>query len=283
MSDDDVVQEPQETEGAPEQEAAQETTPEAPAYKMPGTWKQELWDALPDSAKAHVVQRENDMHKGLSAYKDGHTRWNEVMRQVGDHANLLQAQGLSMEQAIPQLMQAASILHGGNAEQKRALINHWVRYFGIDLSEDGSGGEKIPDYADPRVETLQQQLAQIQGKVDRTYANVLEENRRKIEEFASKPENKYFERVAGKIARLIESGNAKTLQEAYEAAIWATPEIREELLAERQGSKKSAVAAAMKAGGQNVRGAPKPAPLSHKPGMTIRDSVLAAAEQLGIK
>lgn len=255
-----------------------------PEYKIPGAWgdARDVWDSLPENAKKKVLAREQSMHNGLSMYKDGHTKWQSITDRLKDHLPMLRARGVEMESAIPQLMSAASILHNGTAQQKRALINSWVQHFGVDLTEEAE-----QEYADPRVQQIESRLSQLDGQLNQFSQQEmnrrLTESREQVRVFTSDPKNKYFERVSGKIADLIRSGVTRDLKEAYDMAIWADSEVRSELLAEQQGSGRAAAVSAIKAAGTNMRGQPKPASLSHKPGMTLREQVTAAAEQLGLK
>jgi hypothetical protein len=60
--------------------------------------------------------------------------------------------------------------------------------------------------------------------------------RAEVGAFSSKPENKYFENVRPFMAELLHWGKAGTLQEAYDMACWAHPEIRPLFLKEQQAA-----------------------------------------------
>lgn len=282
MTEEELSGQPQESsgEGAPDDaEGSAE-----PQYELPGSWRdvREVWGSLPEAAKKKVLAREKDMHDGLSQYKEGHTKWNSVAEKLKDHLPMLQARGVEMESAIPQLMTAASILHNGTAQQKRSLINSWIQHFGIDLTEEAE-----QEYSDPKTQQLESRVSQLDEQLNQFSQQEqnrrLTESREQIRVFTSDPKNKYFERVSERIANLIRSGVTRDLKEAYDMAIWADPEVRSELLAEQQGNGRAAATAAIKAAGTNVRGQAKPAALSHKPGMTLREHVTAVVEQMGIE
>lgn len=231
--------------GAPEDWGSPET-PEAPATASaaPKTWRKEaaeLWTQLPPAIQAEVQKREDDMFRGLEAYK-ADAGFGRSLRGVLDpYMPVLQQYGIDPAQQISSLMQAHHTLALGSPQDKQALFRQLAQDYGISLDEIAS-----PDgapFVDPAVQALQSELHAVKSVLSAQARNAHEAKVAEITEqinvFASNPKNGHFNDVANDMVTLLKSGAVKTLEEAYDKAVWANPVTRAKEL-ERQTAERDA-------------------------------------------
>ena len=109
-----------------------------------------------------------------------------------------------------------------------------------------------------RQATLEQQLAQQQQAAAAQQDQAFQSE---IQAFIAKPEHMYFENVKGDMVMFLKSGRAETLDQAYDMACNADPEIRKLVQASHAGTSvqqsRAKADLARKAGG-SITGAPGP-------------------------
>ncbi|WP_455184265.1 hypothetical protein [Azospirillum palustre] len=133
-----------------------------------------------------------------------------------------------------------------------AAIKGLAQQFGVDLTKIGAPTQPQEDvYVDPQVAALQQQLANVQQFVQTEQQRQQEALRRQEEETqrsvqttlqdfsgakdeAGQPKHPHFDAVRQHMAALLNAGAAKDLADAYEQAVWARPELRQQMLAAQQ-------------------------------------------------
>lgn len=224
--------------------AAPETTPEpaataaTPGLEAPKTWRKEAaeqWAALPDSVRSEVLKREEDMFRGLEAYKADAHFGRSLKPALDPYMPVLQQFGIDPAQQISSLMQAHHTLALGTAQQKAELFQQLAADYGVNLGELAAA---TPVFVDPAVQALQSQVQSLQSTL--TARERAEQQTRmaaitsEIEAFAADPKNAHFDAVANDIAAMLKSGAAKNLQEAYEKAVWANPVTRQQEIARQQ-------------------------------------------------
>lgn len=231
--------------GAPEQEAAVGAHPEAPS--APKTWRKEaaeLWVQLPPAVQAEVQKREDDMFRGLEAYKADAGFGRSLRGALDPYMPVLQQYGIDPAQQISSLMQAHHTLALGSPQEKQALFTQLAKDYGVDLGAvaDPAGAT----FVDPTVQALQSELhsvksflsAQARQAQDAKVAEITKQ----IDAFAADPKNAHFNDVANDMVMLLKSGAVKTLEEAYDKALWANPATRAKELsrqtAEREAKQK---------------------------------------------
>lgn len=250
-----------------------EKTGEQPAnqpagtLQAPKTWRPEAaakFASLPPEVQQEVLKREEDIFRGLEAYKADASIGKALKGIVQPYMQVFQAQGIDPLQQVSGLMRAHVALSTGTPEQKQQFFQHLAKEYGVEL------GMEAP-YIDPQVAGLQKQLAELQSRLNGREQQEIAEARSKlqaeIDAFASDPAHQYFDEVANDIAGLLRSGAAKSLQEAYEKAVWANPITRAKeqarLTAEAEAKAKAEAAEkakqARKAIGANVKSSAKAA------------------------
>jgi hypothetical protein len=252
---DPPAQEPANEVPAPEVPEA--SAPEAPATedplaKPPQTWKKEVaekWAALPPEVRAEVQRREADFFKGIEQYKETASLGKSVQSVLAPYSDALRQHNIDPVQQISGLMRAHFTLARGNPTEKVALFQRLASDYGVDLGQIGAE----PAYVDPAVQGLQSQLqavtSQLSQMTERQQAEARATAERQLETFASDPANPHFEAVASDMAKLISTGVATDLKDAYDKAVWANPQTRQLEISRQQAEavEKARVAAANRA------------------------------------
>lgn len=167
----------------------------------------------------------------------------------------------SLPAALTQLMQFARM----SVDNPRELIQHIARTTGTDLralvaGQPAQGAPQgQPDATAYIAQLVQQQLQPIVGQFEQQRTNqVMSE----IEAFRADPKHPHFNDVAPRIEGLLKAGAAKDLKEAYDQAVWADPNIRQQLMSaqaeEANKARAAEVEKATKARSASLRGSPLP-------------------------
>ncbi len=284
---------------AVEGEAAEVTEQVEPVAKVeakptdlaPNTWKKEaaaVFAKLPEEAKQEIHRREQNFHAGLNQYKEAATFGQSIASELLPFRDTIQQLGVDPKTIVRDMGQAWHTLVKGSPEQKAGVMLQIAKTYGIDIASLGTVQQQDPaaQVNDPRLSEALQQIQQIRThltsqerqRADAEYQSQIDV----VNKFGSNASNEHFNLVREDMAALIESGRATDLQDAYDKAIWANPEVRAKLLEKQnqQLAQKQAAeaAAARKAAGANVvkRGA---LPTPTKPG-TIEDTIRAEYRRL---
>lgn len=230
------------------------------------TWRGEAaseFAKLPPVVQQEILKREEDIFKGIEGYKEAAAFGNSLKQVLDPYLPTLQQYGIQPAAQVADMMQAHYTLAFGSPEQKVALIQQVAKDYGVDLR-----GLSLPldgAYVDPQVQDLQNQLKQLQSQMSQSQRAQTEAKRAEIERnvsaFASDPKNVYFEELANDIAHLLRTGAEKTVEAAYEKAMWMNPAVRAKELTRQQADKAEAerkaaaekAEAARKATAANVR------------------------------
>jgi len=264
----------------PEVSAAPSFVPAPNSWSNPAKAK---WAAVDPDIRAEILKRETDIARGMSKVDEERAFAKEMQRTLAPYEASIRAAGTTPLAAVQSVMNTAYILQTADPVTKAHAIAQVIRQYGIDLNLVSQQPEN------PQVTALQQRIAQLEGATQQQtqLQRQAEENQvmAAIDAFGKDPKNKYFQSVQADMGQLIGSGYAGTLEQAYEAAIWARPDIRAQQLADQQQelkAKQEAAAKAQKARikGSSVRGGPGGAPApTINPNPSVRQDLEAAFEE----
>jgi hypothetical protein len=257
----------------PASEPAASPTPDATpaelaALEVPKSWPQEMhehWGTTPRKVQEYWQTREKQMLDGLEQYKIRAQLAQEFEKTVNPFQNTLKQLGLSPMQAAQSLFNADHRLRYSSPEEKIELAKTFLKNYGIDLGAVTGQPSTPAQQVDPVVKQLQERqqvlesalVAQQQASLNEARAKATKE----VEVFASDAKaHPYFDYVADDIAAFVQQG--KSLQDAYDMAVWANPVTRAKELARVQTEaeaklKENARLEALpkkRAAGVNVRG-----------------------------
>ena len=273
------------------QAAAPAVAPAEPAQAVrpPDAWSPTLkakFATLPPDVQAELVAREADVHKGFTKQDEQRQLGKQFSDVVTPYLPIIRAEGGNPVAAVQDLLQTAYTLRTAPPQQKSELFVRLAQQFGVDMQQVFNRLTGQQPQVNPQVAQMQQQLAQLQQ--ERYLAQQAREQEEQaqihqtIDSFASDPKNVYFANVKAEVAALLSNGNAKDLQEAYNMACWARPDIRTILLQQQEQQKRAdAQAKANKArlAGSSVSGSPSgagSAPGALDPNASLRETIRAA-------
>jgi hypothetical protein len=275
--------------------AAVETAPVVepkPYDTYPSSWKKDHeanWKGLPEQVRAEVHRREQDFLNGIKEYKEPAAFGKALAADLMPHLDTFRKLNTTPQAVVKEVMGTWSTLVNGSPDQKRQALLQVAANYGIELAAGAApspqNGAHPPangiDFSPvlQRVASLEQTLQAQRAETERFEQERVDAE---IAAFGNDPKHEHFASVKAEMGRLIQSGSAQTLQDAYDKAIWALPETRSKLLEkEAQAlSKRQAdeAAAARKAAAANVtrRGTP---PAVQKPG-SMEDTIRAEYRRL---
>lgn len=292
-------QEPQEAQ--PRDEAGKYANKEAPEpvadiappepiveRKAPSSWKpdaQQAWlkadrgEALtPAEVKMLALEaerREGDFHKGVAEFKTHSERARAYDAAIAPYRETIKTLGVDEVTAIGALLKADHTLRHADPATKQAYFAQLAQQYGINL------GEPAPQ-VDPNTQYLMQQLHELRQTQQLWQNQQQQQERARAEQelaaFASgKP---HLDAVREEMARLLETGIAANLQEAYERAVWSRPDVRQSLIEqERAEAQRKAVeqanATRAKTAAVSVKGS-SPASVVPAQGGSLRSTIEAA-------
>ncbi len=197
----------------------------------PKTWPKEMheyWGKTDPKVQEYWETREKQMLDGLEQYKE-HAGIGKTLKEViTPYRPILEAAGMDEATAVKSLLNAHYRLTQGSPEQRAQAYQELGKNLGLVTSEQQN--------VDPTVKALQDKLAAIENTLTHSQQRALQETQVKVtkdvEAFASDTNHPYFDEVADDIVAMIQAG--KSLEDAYEKAVWANPVTRQKEMARLQ-------------------------------------------------
>lgn len=258
----------------------------------PRSWTAEekaKWnEATPEVRKA-ILRREQEVEQGFTKLDEDRNFGKSLKEIVTPYMSLIQAEGGTPQTAIQSLLNTAYILRTAPVAQKTALFHQLAQQYGVDLSQPNNNSAVQPNQI---LAQTQQELAQLRQQIQQQPEVFRQQQeslaiKSQIDAFAADPKNVHYEKLKPVMASLLQAGQAKDMQDAYDKASWADPELRSANLAAETANKETQRIADMKAKAEqarktavSVRGAPGlPSVPNGKSHGSIREDLEAAFEQ----
>lgn len=283
----------------PVDEPTEPKAAEAPAFKPP--WKKVAiaeWEKLPEVVRNEIKRREDDFHKGIKQYKERANSSQDWERAVQPYMATIQSFGVTPQIAAQHLFATDHALRVSPPAQKVQMLLKIAGDYGVDINTLASGiqqvaGEKIwqqQNPGDPAVKQLQAKIQQMEQQQHQTQqlartqeASVVQAE---IAAFAADPDHEHFPVLQKDMGHLLQSGSAKSLDEAYEMAMRANPQTYQIWFAQQQqaldAQRKAKVAAARKAGANVVRPNGRTTVNASEPTRSMEEDIEATARKLGL-
>lgn len=224
-----------------------------------------------------VAQRETEIDKGfakLAEYKPIE-RFAEMAKQSGTTLDRALENYVSIENelrrdflgGVTQLCQRQGI-------DPVQLANTILARNGGPPSNGGTG--ETQGYQPPSVDLapLTQKISALESYIQQQQNTTVQSE---IDRFASDAKNVFFDNVKSEMGRLIQSGLATDLTEAYDRACWANPEIRTLLIKQQSApsdaSAKAAAATQARNASKSITGSPVPGASGRGPETSIEDEI----------
>lgn len=254
------------TDPAAQQQPDQQSQQQQQAIKAPDAWSpaaKAKFAELPPDIQAEIARRESEVHKGFTS-QDEHRRLGKTFEQaITPYLPMIRAEGSDPIQAVQEMLQTAYTLRTATPAQKQEMFINLAQQFGVDMNSVFQRLAYGQPQANPQVSALEQQVQQLQQRLtqgdQRAQADEQAQIGQQIESFASDQKNVFYADVRADMAALLRLGRAQTLQEAYDMACWARPDIRPHLLQQQDQQRATELKAKTdkaRAAGASIAGSP---------------------------
>lgn len=264
-------------------------------FAMPKSLRKEVaahWKTAHPELAQEIIRREADFEKGIQGSKEKALIADEFLNEIRPFEMITRNLGMTAPKMVGELMRTASILHTGSPVQKAQALAATMRQAGVTLEQvqqvfsgTAPSGSPAQPALDPQFSSLRQQVEQLTAAQQQREEAQIQAS---IREFGAKPEHKHFPQVRAKMAALLSSpgflGETEGLSEqdqlklAYDTAVWADPEIRKLLIAEKQTPNASSPALVQRAkqAAAMVHGAPASGPTAKTNAKDLRGIIANA-------
>ncbi|MBY5442103.1 hypothetical protein HFO93_01095 [Rhizobium leguminosarum] len=240
------------------QPQASEQQPAA-THRVPPGWAPEAkaqFAALPPEVQAAISKREQEVDNGFRVLQDykGLEEFTPIVRQAGTtHADVMR-KAIDWEQSL--------------IRDPINTVIHVAKMAGVNLQALVAGQQD--QILQRRPQQPQQQPTPQPVNVEATVEQVLRkrDTETQVNAFISDPANVHAEAVLDDMVALISAGRASSLKDAYDAACWMRPDIRQQLISQAasattvqdQTSQRAAAADQARRASRSISGSSAPGP-----------------------
>ncbi|MGR9343902.1 hypothetical protein ACU8NW_04685 [Rhizobium leguminosarum] len=246
------------------QAQTQMQTREQPASigsRVPPGWSAEAkaqFGSLPSEVQAAIAKREQEVDNGFRVLQDykGLEEFTPLIRQAGmTHADVMR-RAIDWEKAL---------IH-----DPVNTVVHVARMAGVNLHAlvNGQMGEVLqrnPQQAGPHQGGPQPRSINVEATVEHVLRK--RDTETQVDAFLSDPANAHADDVLDDMIALINVGRASSLQDAYDAACWMRPDIRQQLISQtapapvrEQQAQRAAAADQARRASRSISGSSAPGP-----------------------
>jgi hypothetical protein len=222
---------------------------------LPKSWKQDLapkFEQLDPDIQTEVHRRESDILRGIETYKSKAKMAEEFEHAMQPYMGTMQQLGVTPVAAVQALMGADHKLRFGSQQEKQAVVADIIRTYGVQFDPS----QPLPQ-ADPSTEHISRLEQEIRALKQSQEQATLAPFVQAVNKFRETHE--HFDDLQTYMEALINSGAARDLEDAYDQALWAHPELRQQALSAqkaREAEEERKRVEAAKAAAVQVRGAP---------------------------
>lgn len=222
-------------QGAPSDQQGGWTQDKAPQSWTPAA--REKWTAIPEDIRKEIVRREEAAVNGVRQLQEKYAPHEHFTNTLAPFIQEGIQAGVAPDVYISNVLQAERVLRTADVPAKFQALLGIADQYGIPLRDiiNESVGQKVlgPASAQQRPTVPPEVAAEIQEmrrwRAQQEGAGI----QQTVEQFRQGKE--FFEDVRVAMADLIDTGRARTLEEAYDQACWMTPEVRTVMLQRQQG------------------------------------------------
>lgn len=244
-------------EGEPVQAEQQQAAPSK--EKRPTWYKDEYgdWGKLPENFRNALRDQEKAYAQGIAQHSIAAKAWEPVNKLIEPHLHEMRAAGVEPQQYVAQLINADKYLR----QDPVAALNWLAQQYtgGMDiytLAQWMYENNQQPAQPDPVKQELERLRTQVQYLSDLPQQQMRQAVQDQIADWSKdKPD---FAAVKPYMAAIAKQNPQASLDQLYEEARWAHPEIRERILQEREDKRRAELAGKRQAGAQSPRGIPQP-------------------------
>jgi hypothetical protein len=255
---------------------AAEQQPAVTAHRVPPGWSAEAkaqFGTLPPEVQAAVAKREQEVDNGFRVLQDykGLEEFTPIVKQAGiTHADVMR-KAIDWEQSL--------------IRDPVNTVIHVAKMAGVNLSALVNG--QTEQILQRQPQQAQQQPRPQPVNVEATVEQVLRkrDTETQVNAFISDPANVHAEAVLDDMIALISAGRAANLKDAYDAACWMRPDIRQQLISQTAqpaidpNAQRAAAADQARKASRSISGSSAPGPtrgVAADQPTSIRDSLRSA-------
>lgn len=292
------------------QEASAVASPAASAIQPPSSWtaaaKAEFAKVSP-VVQQEVLRREQQMHDGIAQYKEKANYADTLHKAIAPFEQTIRSMGVGPEVAVSTLLSFDHKIRYGSPSDQAGLVQQIVSSYNadpvltiqaiaqaanIDLGQMQTQQRAQPD---PNLQYVQRELQSTKQQLNELLTTQQQREQMELNSQIerAKQGKEHFDAVRNEMAALLQAGSAKDIDEAYDMAVYARPDLRQALLAKQLEEKlaaenqkradeaKKAAEAAKAAKAAASTNVPKRGTLpAQKPAGSMRDTMLETLEQI---
>jgi hypothetical protein len=213
----------------------------------PKTWTKEAledWAKIPSRAQQEILKREEDMMRGINAYREAADLGARYSKVVEPYAPILAAENIDPVGLFQSFAANHYLLSRGTPAQKLELTARLFESYNIPLKDflEYIAGQGEPQ--DPRLAAYDRRFQELENRLSSAQNQEIERRRAvarsQIDAFADDGNHPLFDELADDINKIINAGAATSLQDAYDRALWGRPDLREKEIERLTAEKLSA-------------------------------------------
>lgn len=221
-----------------------------PIEKAPQAWKpeaREFWNQIPEAARREIMRTEQSIQQTLRDTVEDRRFANAVKETIRPFEHFIKAEGSNPVQAIDNLLTTAARLRTGNINEVAGMFVQLANQFGtgrfgnqfIQALDGALAGQAPQQQVDPYVAQMEQRVRQMEQVFQQQQYQQTQQMeygaQNEVAQFMQNAEfgNDLREDMADIIEMAAQRGQTVSLQDAYDRACWANPEIRN-VLTQRQ-------------------------------------------------
>ena len=187
---------------------------------------------LDPEIQAEVVRRETDMHRQFTAQDTDRSLGKKIREVAAPYLATIRAEGGDEGAAFQQFLNYAHIMRAGTPQQKAAALQNVAQLYNVPIGQQAQQPQ-----VHPALQAQQAELGRINQWIEQQ--NQQRQNQEQaqlfgeIAAFKAADGHEHFDKVEKLMGTLLMNEQAENLQDAYDKAIWAHPEIRSTLTAQQ--------------------------------------------------
>lgn len=260
----------------------------ATAADAPRSWnatEKAHWPKVPPEVQAVIARREEEVHRAITGMGQDAALGRKINEVSTPYLPMLRAEGADPVVAFQSLLQTAYMLRTAPQAQKDALFGNLARQYGVNLTAAAGDAPRI----DPTIQALQTQVQRMEQERQQAQTQQHQQFQAslqgQIDAFKNDPKNEFYEQARPVMSALLAGGQATDLQQAYDMACNAIPDVRstiqQRLTADseaKRAAEAKAKADAKRRAGASITGSPgaaSPTTPNGKSDLSLRDEIKA--------
>lgn len=207
----------------PELPGVEEGKPATVEDDAPSSWRDPVkakWQALDPEVKAEIKRRERDVNVGLQHAAEARRFGDSVYKEIAPYMEQLRGENASPQTAVRVLFETAYTLRHGSPEHKKAIILGLIQQYGVDMASGVDMGRAAVER-----ELDARRTEDMRNGAGRA-ADELAAANDELQKFAAAPGHEHLPVLRTHMMALLQGGVVRTLEEAYDQAARAHPEVR---------------------------------------------------------